>query len=89
MTALSMCRKSFVSLEKPLDVALYASYEELRALCQTWGLYGVKEMALRSRAVLAEAISTVDATLRMHEPLLQRLKGEYLVRPSDEMLHVW
>lgn len=68
-----------MSSDKPLDIALYASYEELLALCQTWGLYGVKEMALRSRDVLAEAFTILDSTLRMHVPLLQRLKGEYLV----------
>ena len=67
-------------LEKPLDVALYASYEELQAMCHTWGMYGVREMALRSRTVLAEAFGTLDATLRMHEPILQRLKGEYMVK---------
>lgn len=71
-----------MSLEKPLDIALYASYEELRAFCQIWGLYGVKEMAFRSRGVLTEAVSILDTTLRMHEPLLQRLKAEYLVRPD-------
>ena len=74
------CRRSFVSPDKPLDIALYASYEELRAVCQTWGLYGVKELASRSAAVLADAISTLDTALRMHEPLLQRLRAEYLVR---------
>lgn len=50
-------------------------------MCQTWGLYGVKELASRSEAVLAEAMSTFDTALRMHEPLLQRLKAEYVVRP--------
>jgi hypothetical protein len=68
-----------VSLERPLDIALYASYEELRAVCQTWGLFGVQELALRSRSVLAEAFSTLDSIMRMHMPLLQRLKAEYLV----------
>ena len=62
-----------------MDVALYASFEELRAICHTWGLYGVKELASRSEAVLAEALATLDTALRMHEPLLQRLKTEYLV----------
>ena len=74
------CRRSFVSPDKPLDIALYASYEELRAVCQTWGLYGVKELASRSAAVLADAISTLDTALRMHEPLLQRLRAECVVR---------
>lgn len=68
-----------MSLERPLDIALYASYEELRAVCQTWGLFGVQELALRSRSVLAEAFSTLDSIMRMHMPLLQRLKAEYLV----------
>ena len=48
-------------------------------MCHTWGLYGVKELASRSEAVLAEALVTLDTALRMHEPLLQRLKAEYLV----------
>lgn len=78
----STCRRSFVSPDKPLDIALYASYEELRAVCQTWGLFGVKELASRSAAVLAEAIATLDTALRMHEPLLQRLRAEYVVRHS-------
>lgn len=73
------CRRSFVSPDKPLDAALYASFEELRAVCHTWGLYGVKELASRSEAVLAEAMAILDTALRMHEPLLQRLKTEYLV----------
>ncbi|KAL0028311.1 hypothetical protein WJX79_009350 [Trebouxia sp. C0005] len=76
--SISKARRSFVSLERPLDIALYASYEELRAVCQTWGLYGVQELALRSRSVLAEAFSTLDSVMRMHMPLLQRLKAEYL-----------
>ncbi len=79
MNAWLICRRSFVSLERPLDIALYASYEELRAVCQTWGLFGVQELALRSRSVLAEAFSTLDSIIRMHMPLLQRLKAEFLV----------
>ena len=75
----AICRRSFVSPDKPLDIALYASFAELRAVCHTWGLYGVKELASRSEAVLAEALATLDTALRMHEPLLQRLKAEYLV----------
>ena len=77
------CRRSLVSAEKPLDAALYASYEELRAFCQTWGLYGIREMASRSETAVAEAMALVDTALRMHEPLLQRLKAEYLVCPTQ------
>lgn len=50
-------------------------------MCHTWGLYGIKELASRSAAVLAEALAVLDTALRMHEPLLQRLKAEYLVHP--------
>ena len=68
-----------MSPDKPLDVTLYASYEELCAFCHTWGLYGVKEMAARSKDALSEAVYTLNMILGMHEPLLQRLKAEYLV----------
>ena len=73
-----------MSPDKPLDVALYASCEELCAFCQTWGLYGVKEMASRSKSVLSEAVYTLDVILRMHEPLLQRLKAEHMVSSAHQ-----
>ena len=85
---LGACRGSFVSPDRPLDITLYASYEELQAFCQTWGLYGVKEMASRSAGLLADVMGAVDTALRMHEPLLQRLKAEYLVCFSGQQLCV-
>ena len=60
-------------------MSLYASQDELQAFCQIWGLHGVRELATSTQAPLADAINILDAALKMHEPLLQRLKAEYLV----------
>ena len=68
-----------MSPEKGLDMSLYASQDELQAYCQTWGLHGVRELVTSTQAPLVDAINILDAALKMHEPLLQRLKAEYLV----------
>ena len=73
------CRKALVSPDKALDMSLYASQDELQAFCQTWGLNGVRELAIATQAPLADAVNILDAALKMHEPLLQRLRAEYLV----------
>lgn len=80
------CRKSLVSPEKALDMSLYASQDELQAFCQTWGLNGVRELATATQAALADAVNILDAALKMHEPLLQRLKAEYLV--GSPLIHM-
>lgn len=75
-------RQALVSPEKGFDIGLYASLDELQALSQTWGLWGVQELGNSSQETLQEAMSFLDAALKMHEPLLHRLKAEYLVGPD-------
>lgn len=75
-----ICRKSLVTPQKALDLSLYASQDELQAFCQIWGLNGVRELANATQAPLADAVGIIDAAVKMHEPLLQSLKAEYLVR---------
>ena len=81
------CRKALVSPEKALDMSLYASQDELQAFCQTWGLNGVRELATATQAPLADAVNILDAALKMHEPLLQRLRAEYLV--GSPIMHMF
>lgn len=76
----NICRKSLVTPQKALDLSLYASQDELQAFCQIWGLNGVRELASATQAPLADAVGIIDAAVKMHEPLLQSLKAEYLVR---------
>ena len=76
------CRQTFYSHStstQALDVNLYAGPAELRALMRTFGVHAARELGQHCVGPLREAVTQLDAVLREHEPLLQRLKMEYLV----------
>ena len=46
---------------------------------RTFGVHAARELGQHCVGPLREAVTQLDAVLREHEPLLQRLKMEYLV----------
>ena len=46
---------------------------------RTFGVHAARELGQHCVGPLRDAITRLDAVLREHEPLLQRLKMEYLV----------
>lgn len=76
------CRQTFYSHStspQALDVNLYAGPAELQALMRTFGVHAARELGQRCVGPLRDAVTWLDAVLREHEPLLQRLRMEYLV----------
>ena len=81
-TLTAACRRTFYSHStstQALDVNLYAGPAELQALMRTFGVHAARELGQHCVAPLRDAVTRLDAVLREHEPLLQRLKMEYLV----------
>ena len=46
---------------------------------RTFGVHAARELGQRCVGPLRDAVTRLDAVLREHEPLLQRLRMEYLV----------